>query len=242
MSINNNKLQLVTKVDYKKHYYLLVEKARSRETNTGYFERHHILPRCMGGNDSSENLVKLTPEEHYIAHQLLVKMYPGHYGLLYAAVAMCRDRPNNKLYGWVRRRLAKMQSYRMLNGGSPTRGRRWIANENEILLVDKTVADAIIQEGTHIAGKVAKRAACGHLVRIRCKSCENKRKHAQDKKKQAAKDMAHCLFEEFKNSECKSLCEFARFKNTSQPRLTQLWKKYVVEYSEKRAQGKRFKG
>ena len=27
----------------------------------------------MGGTDDEENLVELTPEEHYVAHQLLVK-------------------------------------------------------------------------------------------------------------------------------------------------------------------------
>jgi hypothetical protein len=62
----------------------------------------------MNGDDSVENLVNLTPEEHYLAHQLLVKIHPDHYGLVKAAVMMSLNldgnRPKNKLYGWLRRR------------------------------------------------------------------------------------------------------------------------------------------
>lgn len=29
-----------------------------------YFERHHIKPRCLGGGDEPENIVRLTPEDH----------------------------------------------------------------------------------------------------------------------------------------------------------------------------------
>lgn len=39
----------------------------------GYVEKHHIIPKSMGGSDSSENLVKLTAREHFIAHLLLTK-------------------------------------------------------------------------------------------------------------------------------------------------------------------------
>ena len=228
-------------MDYKKHYDLLIAKGKARDRLSGYVEEHHIIPKCLGGTNEKENLVRLTPEEHYVAHQLLIRLYPNNQRLVYAALMMCRNRINNKLYGWIRRRYSKIRSAIMLAGGSPTQDRRWIANENEVILVDKNVADAKIQEGTHIAGKVAKRAKCGHLVRQRCIECENKRALAVVRRRQEAKEMAHSLFEEFKNSECKSLCEFARFKNTSQPRLTMLWKKHVAEYNANKVQGRSFK-
>lgn len=41
-----------------------------------YTEVHHIIPRSMGGNDSEENLVKLTAREHFICHALLTKIVP----------------------------------------------------------------------------------------------------------------------------------------------------------------------
>jgi len=33
----------------------------------------------MNGNNRKENIVRLSPEEHYVVHQLLVKMHPGNY-------------------------------------------------------------------------------------------------------------------------------------------------------------------
>lgn len=36
-------------------------------------ENHHIIPRSMGGNDLKENIVKLTPKEHYVCHLCLTK-------------------------------------------------------------------------------------------------------------------------------------------------------------------------
>ena len=43
----------------------------------GYVERHHILPRALGGTDDSSNLVALTAREHFLAHMLLAKIYGG---------------------------------------------------------------------------------------------------------------------------------------------------------------------
>lgn len=97
-------------MDYEKHYNLLINRARGRQLS-GYSERHHIVPRCMGGDNSKTNIVRLTPEEHYIAHLLLVKMHPGHEGLLWAAMAMTngtdRHQRSNKAYGWLRRQFSE---------------------------------------------------------------------------------------------------------------------------------------
>lgn len=37
-------------------------------------EVHHIIPRCLGGSNSKENLVRLTEKEHLTCHHLLTKM------------------------------------------------------------------------------------------------------------------------------------------------------------------------
>ena len=73
-----------------------------------YFEKHHIIPKCLGGLNSKNNIVKLTPEEHYLAHLLLVKIYPNNDKLIFAAHRMTSGKSrNNKLYGWVRRKSAE---------------------------------------------------------------------------------------------------------------------------------------
>lgn len=97
-------------MDYAHHYNRLIERAQNRVIET-YTERHHIIPRCLGGNDGPDNIVRLTAEEHYVAHQLLVKMHPDDHRLLWALSSMTHatkrmKRSLNKRYGWLRRRFA----------------------------------------------------------------------------------------------------------------------------------------
>ena len=75
-------------MNYKKHYDLLIEKANKRTNLEGYIEKHHIVPKCMGGTNTSENLVKLTAREHYVSHVLLHKTYPKNNKLAYAILCM----------------------------------------------------------------------------------------------------------------------------------------------------------
>ena len=49
-----------------------------------YHERHHIVPRCMGGTDGKDNLIDLFAREHFIAHRLLVLENPDNDKLIYA--------------------------------------------------------------------------------------------------------------------------------------------------------------
>jgi len=94
-------------MNYQKHYDNLINRAKNRILDS-YTEKHHIIPRCMGGLDIKENLVDLTPEEHYVAHQFLVKIYPLEKKLVYALRMMCmagngKTKRTNKEYAWVRK-------------------------------------------------------------------------------------------------------------------------------------------
>ena len=103
-------------MNYSLHYNRLIERSQSR-TLSGYKERHHIVPRCLGGTDNKSNIALLTAEEHFVAHQLLVKMYPGNRDLVYATQLMTLHqtdrRVNNKLFGWLRRRMGEAMSTQM---------------------------------------------------------------------------------------------------------------------------------
>jgi hypothetical protein len=116
-------------MDYQKIYNSLIERGKTRSKLDCYVEKHHIVPVCMNGLDTDENLVELTPEEHYVAHQLLVKIYPDNELLIYAAHMMCSGRPSNKLYGWLRRKhataVSKMNSGKVGKRNSQF-GTRWI--------------------------------------------------------------------------------------------------------------------
>lgn len=95
-------------MNYKSIYEKLINRAKSRNL-TEYTEKHHIVPSCIGGTDDESNLVKLTPEEHYLAHLLLVKIHPNENKLVYAANMMTVGtqyaKRNNKTFGWIRRKL-----------------------------------------------------------------------------------------------------------------------------------------
>ena len=74
-------------MNYQKIYDNIIERAKTRVLE-GYKERHHIVPKCMGGSDDVENLVELTAREHFICHKLLVEMYPSNSSLNWAAWMM----------------------------------------------------------------------------------------------------------------------------------------------------------
>lgn len=48
-------------------------------------ETHHIIMRSLGGSNDKSNLVNLTLREHYVMHELLVKVYEG---TIYEATAI----------------------------------------------------------------------------------------------------------------------------------------------------------
>lgn len=124
-------------MEYKKHYDALINRAKNRLLET-YTEKHHIIPVCMGGSNLPDNLVQLTPEEHYVAHQLLVKMYPKNYKLMHAANMMTlsnnNQTRNNKRYGWLKRKLSKNLEWKQKVSevfkkhkpkNPPTFGKKW---------------------------------------------------------------------------------------------------------------------
>ncbi len=112
-------------MNYKKIYDSLIERGKNRNLNE-YGEKHHIVPKCLGGSNKKANLVKLTPEEHYVAHQLLVKIYPNNMKLAKAASMMIPNRPNNKMYGWIRKRVSIAKSIEQSGNGNSQYGTRWV--------------------------------------------------------------------------------------------------------------------
>jgi hypothetical protein len=108
---------------YREQYNRLIERASGRRTS-GYAETHHIIPRCMGGDDSWQNKVRLWPEEHFIAHVLLKMMHPNNRKICYA-IDMMSDygRMNHEDYGRRQRRQNTNEYWRDANQYSITRDR-----------------------------------------------------------------------------------------------------------------------
>ena len=74
-------------MNYARIYERLITRARQRAL-TGYSEVHHIVPKCLGGSNRKDNLVRLTAEEHVFAHRLLCRIHPHNTKLAYAVVLL----------------------------------------------------------------------------------------------------------------------------------------------------------
>lgn len=140
-------------MNYQKIYNQIIERAKNRIPD-GYIERHHIIPKCMGGSDENHNLVALTPEEHFVAHILLIKIYPENKNLIFACNKMCRpiktSRPKRKLYGWLKRlhseRISELMQKIQSGSNNSQYGTKWISNLD--LKISKRIGkDEKIPEG-----------------------------------------------------------------------------------------------
>jgi hypothetical protein len=86
-------------MNYKKIYDLIIIRAKDRILNS-YKEKHHIIPKCLGGTDEKSNIVELTPKEHFICHLLLCEIYPKENSLKSARWAMTtlKSKNHNRKY------------------------------------------------------------------------------------------------------------------------------------------------
>ena len=99
---------------YQKWYDQLISRARvnygpiiHKYKRRKGFERHHIVPKCVGGSDDYSNLVWLKHREHVMAHMLLPRFVvtdqPGR--LWYALWGMVNTngvKVNSRLYESIR--------------------------------------------------------------------------------------------------------------------------------------------
>ena len=61
---------------YTKWYYQIIESAKN-SNHSCYTEKHHIIPKSLGGTNNLSNIVSLTARQHFICHWLLTKMTDG---------------------------------------------------------------------------------------------------------------------------------------------------------------------
>jgi len=118
-------------MNYERIYNQLIERSKNRIPPEGYIEHHHIIPRCLGGSDDKANIAILTPEEHFVAHVLLVKIYPNHKKLIMGVWKMCQSsnstkgRPTRKIYGWLRRKHSEFMKECQYGVNNSQYGKRW---------------------------------------------------------------------------------------------------------------------
>jgi len=109
----NSNHYCIQDMNYQKVYDNLISKCRARQSIDGYKERHHIIPKSLGGSNDPSNLVDLTAREHFVAHFLLAKLHGGNQ---WSSIKRMRGNDdfyiNSRLYEVARREVAKATSLR----------------------------------------------------------------------------------------------------------------------------------
>lgn len=106
-------------MNYNKVYNQIIERAKSRILQ-GYTETHHIIPRCMGGDNSLENLIRLTAREHFLCHWLLSRLNPNNEKLAHGFLMMCRVKgkgqqrytPSSRVFEEAKQRVSALKKGR----------------------------------------------------------------------------------------------------------------------------------
>lgn len=211
-------------MNYQAIYLSLIDRAKNRNLD-GYSENHHIIPRCMGGNDASDNLVKLTAREHFIAHLLLVKIYPSNLKLVKAVAMMCvgqqERKLTNRLYGKVRLIFSLAMSESQSGTNNSQFGTMWITNEatNEYAKIkkDDTIPDGWIKGKVNLL-LIRERKSKDELVR---RKKESERVEKINQYREWYSLYSQMGFDKFK--------ELANYKY-SKPNLVQNFAKYLPEF------------
>jgi hypothetical protein len=148
-------------MNYSKIYDEIVKNRKINEP-IGYYEKHHIIPKSLGGDDSSENIVKLTPREHFICHHLLLKMQikgSQQYFKMLKAFNIMFSEPsekgsrcgNSKLYSHLKKDFSIMMSDLQSGDKNSQFGSRWINDGYK----DFKTFESVIPEGFFV-GRVKK--------------------------------------------------------------------------------------
>ena len=100
-------------MNYLSIYNSIMQRARERTLEHG-FERHHVVPKSLGGANNLANLVRLTLREHFVAHKLLTRIHAGEAQkkMWFAYYRLCNrhQRTNSRLY-----EQAKLQAKKYLS-------------------------------------------------------------------------------------------------------------------------------
>lgn len=129
-------------------------------------ERHHIIPRCVGGTDEKSNIVSMTPREHFLCHLLLTKIYNdkstvNYHKLLKAFFMMFSYSKNNstrylkinsKMYEKLRVEWIESQRLSQAGENNSQFGSKWI---NDGVVDKKIISNEVLPEG-FVFGRIKK--------------------------------------------------------------------------------------
>ncbi|WVX87499.1 homing endonuclease [Vibrio phage EniLVp02] len=238
-------------MNYQKIYWDIINRAIGR-TIEGYTEKHHVYPACLCryskrfgeredylfDRNADDLIVKLTAREHYVAHQLLAKMYPTEPGLQLAAYAMTLNSDthirNNRLYEWVRRRHANAMSESQAGKRNTQYGRRfkWMhhPDDRRTAKVPIDQVDKFVKAGYEFGLKPESERYLANRI--------NKRgippispDEAKERRRVEGRQLAIHRFTTFIEGDYPSINQFAAELGISHVAIVKSFKRYIPGYS-----------
>lgn len=230
-------------MNYRKIYNNLVEKRRALKPH-GYTERHHIIPKSLGGSNEISNLVDLTAREHFIAHLLLSKMYvEGSIQWVKMQKALIRmfsesyiqERYSpSRWYAYAKEKVAVATHINQSGKGNSQYGKVWVYNESLKLStsIQKSKLSEYLNSGWKI-GRVVKwndrsNKARGYLSPQQ--RAEKERKTAERARREKANiDLYSKYYLLYNELGWKGFIATTGY-NKSKPNLVSQFKRYVKEF------------
>lgn len=138
-------------------YINIVNKARTNSYSC-YTEKHHIIPRSLGGSNAKTNLVKVSAREHFILHFLLTKFTKGEhwyamvkaFNLMGASANEQSRYMNSRLYDSNRKHMSETMSLLQANTKNSQFGTKWFTNtilHIEVKIKDHSNVNEFIEQG-----------------------------------------------------------------------------------------------
>ncbi|MCS7316844.1 MAG: HNH endonuclease [Candidatus Dojkabacteria bacterium] len=155
-------------MNYEKIYYSIINHRKANPVpKDQYKELHHILPRSLGGKNNKDNLVYLTPKEHFICHLLLTKMFneqEKREKMIKAFFAMKhwkngyqnRYTPksiNSRIYEKLKKEFAEIQSKKQKGERNSQYGKVWITKDDMSIKINKNSLKEYLERGWIIGRK-----------------------------------------------------------------------------------------
>lgn len=176
-------------MNYKRIYDRIIEN-RKQNLIERYVEKHHIIPRSLGGSNEKDNLVKLTAREHFICHYLLAKIYQkdtfewykmNHAFMMMKCNSLSQQRYfNSRLYDALKSSRSTLMSIAQSGKNNSNYGKLWICNiqlkESKLIKNSDKIPEGWVK-GRNIwkikeKQRICKR--CGSLSCIHLDVCKSK--------------------------------------------------------------------
>jgi hypothetical protein len=126
-------------MNYQWHYNSLIQKRINTPDLSDASELHHIIPLSIGGNDTPENIVRLSSREHFVAHFLLWRIHRNR-PMAWAFRGMCnwKSKKNSRYIPSSRVYAEAKEAVRLNGHSSETRKKMSIARKrNHEILASK---------------------------------------------------------------------------------------------------------